>query len=154
MLNSERIDHFLFREESQSDTENGIIRNIQREPKRTSKCRLILSVERTTFQNKENAAKWDYCSFNFRNGFIYKKEGNELKFLERWKLTDYQFTILMEFYHNVIDPEFNTPNWKRTDIREIIQFLILRIFHKNIKGPQTCTISKGMIPLVLRAVKF
>ena len=118
MQNSQRIRSFLFGKISRGDIEDGIITKIKRVPKRTGICRLILSVERTTFKNKENAAIWDFCSFNYEFGSIYKKEerGN-FRLLEEWRISDYQYDVLREIYPEGFDPV----KLKRTDVQEVDQ---------------------------------
>ena len=65
---------------------------IERTPERTEKCRLILSVERMSFNNKANAAIWD--SFTFENGHcnIYIENTK----IEKLLISDYQSSILEE----------------------------------------------------------
>jgi len=121
MLNSQRIRSFLFDKISRGNREDGIITKIKREPKRTGICRLILSVERTTFRDKENASIWDFCSFDYEFGYIYKKEGGNFRLLEKWRISDYQYDVFRELFPEDFDPG----KWKRTDVQEVDQIKFL-----------------------------
>jgi len=64
---------------------------LERESTRTEKCRLVASVERSEFEDKNNSIFWRFCKFVGKKGIIFDEDQ---KRLEEFEATSFQKKIL------------------------------------------------------------
>ena len=69
----------------------GFLTKLTRNSTRTQKCRLISSLERTTFGRDSDAVYWEYVQFGENVAEIFRKNNDSL---EKIKLTEFQKIIL------------------------------------------------------------
>jgi len=64
---------------------------LERESTRTEKCRLVASVERNEFKQRDNAVQWRFCKFVGEKGIIFRENQTQLG---EFEATSFQKKIL------------------------------------------------------------